>query len=110
MKSRESLFTRNCTRSLMTFVLGLPLAVTALAQSSGTINQLFAFTCTTGASGETCPQGGRPDLIIQASDGNFYGAAQVTDEGVSDPQGGTLFRLTPAGKFTRLFAFTQSTS
>jgi uncharacterized repeat protein (TIGR03803 family) len=94
----------------MTFVLGLSLAATARAQSAGTIDQLFAFTCTNGVSGETCPQGGRPDTIIQASDGNFYGAAQVTDEGVSDPQGGTLFRLTPAGKFTRLFTFTQSAS
>jgi uncharacterized repeat protein (TIGR03803 family) len=94
----------------MTFVLGLSVAVTAHAQGSGTIDQLFAFTCISGASGETCPQGGRPDSIIQASDGNFYGAAQVTDEGVSDPQGGTLFRLTPAGKFTRLFTFTQGAS
>jgi uncharacterized repeat protein (TIGR03803 family) len=91
----------------MTFVLGLSLAATARAQGSGTINQLFAFTCTSGASSDTCPQGGRPNLIIQASDGNFYGTAQVTDEGVSDPQGGTLFKLTPAGKFTRLFTFTQ---
>jgi uncharacterized repeat protein (TIGR03803 family) len=94
----------------MTFVLGLSLAATARAQSSGTIDQLFAFTCTSGVSGETCAQGGRPDLIIQASDGAFYGAAQVTDEGVSDPQGGTLFKLTPAGKFTLLFSFTQGTS
>ena len=91
----------------MTFVLGLSLAATARAQGSGTINQLFAFTCTSGASSDTCPQGGRPNLIIQASDGNFYGTAQVTDEGVSDPQGGTLFKLTPAGEFTRLFTFTQ---
>ena len=110
MNSRKSLFTSNCTRSVMTFVLGFSLAVTARAQSSGTIDQLFAFTCIGGASGETCPQGGRPDLIIQASDGNYYGAAQVSDEGVSDPQGGTLFKLTPAGKFTRLFTFTQGTS
>jgi len=110
MNSGKSLFNSNCTRSVMTLVLGLSLAVTARAQSSGTIDQLFAFTCISGASGETCPQGGRPDLIIQASDGNFYGAAQITDEGVSDPQGGTLFKLTPAGKFTRLFTFTQGAS
>ena len=110
MNSRKSLFTSNCTRSVMTFVLGFSLAVTARAQSSGTIDQLFAFTCIGGASGETCPQGGRPDLIIQASDGNFSGAAQVTDEGVSDPQGGTLFKLTPAGKFTVIFTFTQVAS
>jgi len=110
MNSLKSIFNNNSSRSVMTFVLGLSLAVTARAQNSGTIDQLFAFTCTRGVSSETCPQGGRPDLIIQASDGNFYGAAQVTDEGVSDPQGGTLFRLTHAGKFTRLFAFTQGTS
>ena len=44
------------------------------------------------------------NCVIDFSDpGNSkYGAAQVTDEGVSDPQGGTLFKLTPAGKFTRL--------
>src|SRR5580692_10555341 len=110
MNSRKSSRNSNCTGSIMTFVLGLSLAVTARAQNSGTIDQLFAFTCTRGLSSESCRQGGRPDVIIQASDGNFYGAAQVTDEGVSDPQGGTLFRLTPAGKFTRLFTFTQGTS
>jgi uncharacterized repeat protein (TIGR03803 family) len=110
MNSRKSLFNSNCTRSVMTFVLGLSLAVTARAQSSGTIDQLFAFTCTSGVSRDTCPQGARPDIILQASDGNFYGAAQVTDEGVSDPQGGTLFKLTAAGEFTQLFTFTQGSS
>ena len=96
-----------CFTSVMTLVLGLSLAVTARAQ---TINQLFAFTCTRGATSDTCPQGARPDIVIQASDGNFYGAAQVTDEGVSDPQGGTLFKLTPSGEFTRLFTFVQGSS
>ncbi len=110
MNSRKSLLNPNCTRSVMTFVLGLSVAVTAHAQSAGTIDQLFAFTCTTHFRGDTCPQGARPDLIIQASDGNFYGAAQVTVDGVSDPQGGILFKLTPAGKFTQLFAFTQDAS
>jgi uncharacterized repeat protein (TIGR03803 family) len=94
----------------MTLVLGLSLAVTARAQSSGTINQLFAFTCAGGSNNDTCPKGARPDIILQASDGNFYGAAQVTDEGVSDPQGGTLFKLTPSGEFTKLFTFTQGSS
>lgn len=93
-------FLRKKNRSLtsvMTLVLGLSLAVTARAQSSGTINQLFAFTCTGGIHSDTCPQGARPYIILQASDGNFYGAAQVTDDGVSDPQGGTRFKLTPLG-------------
>src|SRR5580692_2281303 len=93
--------------SVMALVLGLSLAVTARAQ---TINQLFAFTCTKGVSSDTCPEGARPDIILQASDGNFYGAAQVSDEGVTDPQGGTLFKLTPAGEFARLFTFTRGAS
>jgi uncharacterized repeat protein (TIGR03803 family) len=93
-----------CFASVMALIFGLSLAATAHAQ---TINQVFAFTCTRGVDGSTCPQGARPDIILQASDGNFYGAAQVTNEGVSDPQGGTLFKLTPAGEFTRLFTFTQ---
>jgi uncharacterized repeat protein (TIGR03803 family) len=106
MNSRKVLFNGNGIRSAMALVVGLSLAaVTARAQ---TINQLFAFTCTRSTQSDTCPQGARPDIIIQGSDGNFYGAAQVTDEGVSDPQGGTLFKLTPAGEFTRLFTFTQS--
>jgi len=91
-------------------VLGLSLAITARAQSSATIDQLFAFSCTTGVGSETCPQGARPDIILQASDGNFYGAAQVTDEGVSDPQGGTLFKLTSSGEFSKLFTFTQGSN
>ncbi len=106
-------FMRKKNRSLTSvaiLVLGLSQAVTARAQSAQTINQLFAFTCTNGSNGETCPKGARPDIILQASDGNFYGAAQVTDEGVSDPQGGTLFELTPSGVFTKFFTFTQGSS
>jgi uncharacterized repeat protein (TIGR03803 family) len=91
--------------SFFTLVLTMSLAVTARAQN---ITQLFAFTCSGGVIGvNSCPQGGRPDVIIQASDGNFYGAAEVTEENVSNPMGGTLFKLTPAGTFTQLFTFTQ---
>jgi uncharacterized repeat protein (TIGR03803 family) len=110
MNLRKPLSNGNRTRSAVIFVLGLSLAVTARAQSSGTIDQLFAFTCISGVRSDTCPQGARPDIILQASDGNFYGAAQVTDEGVSDPQGGTLFKLTVSGEFTKLFTFTQGSS
>ncbi|HEY6765174.1 MAG TPA: choice-of-anchor tandem repeat GloVer-containing protein [Candidatus Sulfotelmatobacter sp.] len=102
--------TNRSRRSVAILVFSLSLAATADAQRSGTITQLFAFTCTSGISSDTCPQGARPDIILQASDGNFYGAAQVTDEGVSDPQGGAIFKLTPAGKFTQLFTFSQGTS
>lgn len=52
-----------------------------------------------------CPNGGRPNSLIQASDGNFYGAAQDSMEGSSAPTGGTVFSVTPAGKFTLLHTF-----
>ena len=53
---------------------------------------LFTFTCKgKGTFGGHCPSGGRPDWIIQGSDGNFYGAAWDSQEGSSQPQGGTIF-------------------
>jgi len=70
-----------------------------------TIQQLFSFPCPTQQSAN-CPQGYAPNRLIQASDGNFYGAAQLTTEGTSTPQGGTLFKITPTGQFTLLFTFT----
>jgi uncharacterized repeat protein (TIGR03803 family) len=57
-----------------------------------------------------CPNGGRPDSLIQASDGNFYGAAQDSMEGSSSPTGGTVFSLTAAGKFTLLHTFAAGTN
>src|ERR1700674_250315 len=58
----------------------------------------------------SCPQGGRPDSLIQGSDGNFYGAAQDSMEGSSSPTGGTVFSVTPAGTFTLLHTFRPGTS
>lgn len=72
----------------------------------------YTFECKTGQfQGEgPCPQGGRPDSLILGSDGNFYGTAQVSQEGSSTPTGGTVFSLTPAGKFTLLHTFTPGLS
>jgi len=67
----------------------------------------FTFVCTTSqfqGSGP-CPKGGRPGPLIQGSDGNFYGTAQVSSEGTSQPNGGTVFSLTPAGVFKLLHTF-----
>jgi hypothetical protein len=65
-------FKRNCAMKItLAAILGLSLAAAAQAQT-GTINQLFAFTCSGGSNNEKCPQGARPDLIIQASDGNLF--------------------------------------
>src|SRR5258707_9056824 len=67
----------------------------------------FTFVCKTSqfqGSGP-CPNGGRPGPLIQGSDGNFYGTAQVSSEGKSQPNGGTVFFLTPARIFKLLHSF-----
>ena len=77
-------------------------ASTLGSASEPVIQQLFSFPCPPQQVGN-CPAGYAPNVLIQASDGNFYGAAQLTTEGTSNPQGGTLFKITPAGQFTLLF-------
>jgi len=58
----------------------------------------YTFLCNGGQlrSGP-CPEGGRPDSLIRGSDGNFYGTAQVSEEGDSAPNGGTVFSLSRTG-------------
>ena len=91
---------------ILALALTLPLiAANAAHASSGTIQPIFTFPCPNTLSG-ICADGYRPDVLIQASDGNFYGAAQLTTFGTSNPQGGTLFKVTPSGQFTLLFTFT----
>jgi uncharacterized repeat protein (TIGR03803 family) len=68
------------------------------------------FICNGNAGTGSCPNGGRPDSLIQGSDGNFYGAAQDSMEGSSTPSGGTVFSITPAGKFTLLHTFAPGTN
>jgi uncharacterized repeat protein (TIGR03803 family) len=67
----------------------------------------FTFACNgkPGVGTGSCPNGGRPGRIIQSSDGNFYGTAQVSMEGSSTPNGGTVFSLTPGGTFKLLHTF-----
>jgi uncharacterized repeat protein (TIGR03803 family) len=67
----------------------------------------YTFACTGNAQLRegACPQGGRPDSLIQGTDGNFYGAAQVSSEGSSAPLGGTVFSLTPTGTLKVLHTF-----
>ena len=65
---------------------------------TATVPPLYSFTA--GVDGGL-PGGG----VIQASDGNFYGTAQVG--GVANR--GTIFRLTPDGTFTQLHSFTGGT-
>jgi uncharacterized repeat protein (TIGR03803 family) len=61
---------------------------------SGTLTTLHAFCAQAG-----CPDGEYPSAtMIQAKDGNLYGTAG----GISP---GTIFKITPAGKFTPLYTF-----
>jgi len=88
-------------------VLIVPALLTYAAYAATQPVVAYTFECKTGSfQGEgPCPQGGRPDSLIQGSDGNFYGTSQVSGEGSSSPLGGTVFSLTPTGKFTLLYTF-----
>lgn len=65
----------------------------------------FACTGNVGLRIGKCPDGGRPDSIVQGSDGNFYGTAQVSMEGDSEPNGGSVFSVTPTGTIKALHTF-----
>jgi uncharacterized repeat protein (TIGR03803 family) len=91
---------RTCTPSLAIGLIAALCLTVAAQASSQKPTQLFAFSCKDQRRQE-CPRGANPQALIQASDGNFYGA---TSHGGS--QGlGTIFKITPGGKFTRLFTF-----
>jgi uncharacterized repeat protein (TIGR03803 family) len=52
------------------------------------------------------PEGALPTApLIQASDGRFYGAATTGGTKANVNNGGTLFRITPKGVFTKLWDF-----
>jgi len=87
------------------------LAVNCAYASGPQYSALYTFECAGNAFERigTCPQGGRPDSLIIGSDGNFYGAAQDSSEGTSAPNGGTVFKLTTAGKLTVLHTFLPGT-
>ncbi len=65
--------------------------------TNGVLNTLHTFDFTDGCG----PENG----IVQASDGNFYGTVA---RGSSNDFGG-IFKITPAGSFTSLYAFSNST-
>ena len=94
----------------------LPVLLALLAGSAYAASDQFTPVHTFDCSGSqfqrsgSCPQGGRPDALVQGSDGNFYGAAQVSAEGSSAPNGGTVFSLTPGGTVKVLHTFVPGTN
>ena len=66
----------------------------------GKLTTLHTFEC----MGSSCPEGAVPMGIIQASDGNFYGATQ------GGGSGGMIFRISATGDFKLLYSFCSLTN
>jgi len=80
---------------------------TASAQTAA-IHELFGFPC--NAVTGVCPDGSGPTgSLVQASDGNFYGTA-VFGGAHNTNDGGTVFRISPAGQFALLHTFVADKS
>jgi len=81
---------------------------------SGTLTTLYSF-CPLGGCRLEAPDGQFPNgKLLQASDGNFYGA---TSSGGANQVGfctefgcGTLFKITPGGTLTTLYSFCAQTN
>jgi uncharacterized repeat protein (TIGR03803 family) len=67
--------------------------------SAGKLTTLYNF-----CSQSNCPDGENPydGPLTQAADGNFYG---TTTAGGAELSGGTIFKMTPAGRLTTLYSF-----
>ncbi|HMF91884.1 MAG TPA: choice-of-anchor tandem repeat GloVer-containing protein [Candidatus Angelobacter sp.] len=63
---------------------------------AGKVITLYSF-CTQ----KNCPDGLSPSGLMQASNGNLYGTTNLRGAN----HGGTIFELTPSGKFTTLYSF-----
>jgi uncharacterized repeat protein (TIGR03803 family) len=71
--------------------------------TSGVLTTLYSFCATSD-----CPDGYLPYILLQATDGNFYGTTQ--SGGAYPTYGsvanlGTIFSFTPGGQFTTLHVF-----
>jgi uncharacterized repeat protein (TIGR03803 family) len=72
------------------------LCITAVTASSGqTLNTLATFNLSNGASPQHM-------TLVQGHDGNFYG---TTYYGGKNPNGGTVFRITPGGTLSTIHSF-----
>lgn len=68
---------------------------------SGVLTTLYSF-----CSQLNCPDGALPtDVLIQATDGNFYGTTERGGAYGGRYSGGTVFKMTPSGNLTTLYSF-----
>ena len=67
----------------------------------GSLTTLYSF-----CAQANCTDGSQPVGLVQARDGNFYGA---TENGGANNQG-TFFRITPSGTLTTLYNFCSQTN
>lgn len=83
---------------------------------TGTLTTLHTF-CSVGSP---CSDGQSPAVLIQGSDGNFYGTTQFggsgaaitfldgSTNGTTYNGGGTVFKITPSGQLTTLYSFCKN--
>ncbi len=71
---------------------------------SGALTALYSFCAQSGCPDGASPYGG----LVEANNGDFYGTTY--QEGVNNPLGGTLFRITPSGALTTLYTFCAKSS
>jgi uncharacterized repeat protein (TIGR03803 family) len=69
----------------------------------GKLTTLYSF-CPAGGN---CSDGAAPVGLVQASNGNFYG---TTSNGGGIYNGGTIFEISSAGKFKKLYTFCSRTN
>jgi uncharacterized repeat protein (TIGR03803 family) len=86
-------------------LLAVMTSLSTLANAQTKPSPIVTFPCVPNNGIFLCPEGSSPGAVIQASDGNFYGTTSTSQQGASNPQGGTVFRVTPAGQLTVLFTF-----
>jgi uncharacterized repeat protein (TIGR03803 family) len=84
---------------------GTVFKLTPSGLTSEVLTTLWAF-----CSQSDCSDGSTPSTLIQATDGNFYGTTY--GGGVVDGAGanGTIFKITPSGTLTTLYAFCPTSS
>ena len=92
---------KNALRMLLGFCL-----ITAAHAQTLTLKELFGFSCPSPFT--ACPDGKEPNALILSSDGNFYGAAELSNTATGGAGGGNIFKMTPSGTLTVLYSFPEN--